>query len=116
MKLIKVAAIALLLAFAPATAAGAQTCTDDPAYCESVENDGAGADTEVSPSADEGVTGGGNAEAGANADAGAGAATAPSGTLPFTGGDVVGIAIIGAAAIGLGALLVRRSKAGHQAT
>jgi hypothetical protein len=36
---------------------------------------------------------------------------APSGELPFTGGDVAGLAIIGAGALGLGAVMVRKSKA-----
>ena len=34
----------------------------------------------------------------------------PSGSLPFTGGDVVGMTVIGAGAIALGTVLVRRSK------
>lgn len=37
--------------------------------------------------------------------------SAPSGELPFTGGDVVGLTIIGAGALGLGTIMVRRSKA-----
>ena len=37
--------------------------------------------------------------------------SAPTGSLPFTGGDVVGITVIGAAALGLGTIMVRRSKA-----
>jgi hypothetical protein len=37
-------------------------------------------------------------------------AAAPSGSLPFTGGDVVGMTIIGAGALGLGTVLVRRTK------
>lgn len=41
--------------------------------------------------------------------------SAPSGTLPLTGGDVVQLAVIGAGAIGLGALLVRRSRASQPA-
>ena len=35
---------------------------------------------------------------------------APSGSLPLTGGDVVGMSIIGAGAIAVGTVLVRRSK------
>ena len=38
------------------------------------------------------------------------AETSPSGTLPFTGGDVAGLVAIGVAALGLGTLLVRRSR------
>lgn len=37
------------------------------------------------------------------------ASTTP-GSLPFTGGDVAGLAIVGAAAAGAGAILVRRSR------
>ena len=33
-----------------------------------------------------------------------------SGSLPVTGGDVLGLTVIGAAAIGTGAVLVRRSR------
>lgn len=39
---------------------------------------------------------------------------AETGTLPLTGGDVVGIAVIGTVALGLGTELVRRSKRAHQ--
>jgi hypothetical protein len=42
--------------------------------------------------------------------AAAAAETAPSGTLPFTGGDVVGMTVVGAAAVGIGAVMVRRSR------
>lgn len=35
---------------------------------------------------------------------------APGGSLPITGGDVAGLAILGAAAVGAGAVLVRRSR------
>jgi hypothetical protein len=37
-------------------------------------------------------------------------ATAPSGSLPFTGGDVAGLAIVGAGAVGAGAVMIRRSR------
>lgn len=37
-------------------------------------------------------------------------ASTSSGSLPFTGGDVVGLAIVGAAAAGAGTILVRRSR------
>ena len=36
---------------------------------------------------------------------------APAGELPFTGGDVAGLALIGVGALGLGAVLVKKSKA-----
>lgn len=35
---------------------------------------------------------------------------APAGELPFTGGDVAGMTLIGAAAVGIGAVMVRRSR------
>jgi hypothetical protein len=35
---------------------------------------------------------------------------APSGSLPFTGGDVAGLVIVGGAALGVGVLMVRRSR------
>ena len=35
---------------------------------------------------------------------------APGGSLPITGGDVAGLAILGAAAVGAGAVLVRRTR------
>ena len=38
------------------------------------------------------------------------AESGPSGTLPFTGSDIVGLVVIGVAALGLGTLLVRRSR------
>jgi hypothetical protein len=38
------------------------------------------------------------------------AATPTSGSLPFTGGDVAGMVVIGAAAVGIGAVMVRRSR------
>ena len=39
---------------------------------------------------------------------------APAGELAFTGGDVLGMTIIGAGALGVGTILVRRSKAAKQ--
>lgn len=72
-----------------------------------------------------GTTGGGTDVLGAESEAptgavsaesgGAAAATAPSGALPITGGDVIGIAAFGAAAVGLGTILVKRSKAARLA-
>ncbi|MEN3273083.1 MAG: hypothetical protein V7636_1844 [Actinomycetota bacterium] len=40
--------------------------------------------------------------------------SAPAGELAFTGGDVLGMTVIGAGALGLGTILVRRSKAAKQ--
>lgn len=37
-------------------------------------------------------------------------APAAQGTLPFTGGDVAGMVLMGAAAVGIGAVMVRRSR------
>ena len=39
--------------------------------------------------------------------------TGPSGTLPFTGADVVELSVIGLGAIGAGTIMVRRSRARH---
>lgn len=50
-------------------------------------------------------------EAGGDDTGAAGAAqTAPTGSLPITGGDAVGLAVIGAAAVATGTVLVRRSR------
>jgi hypothetical protein len=38
------------------------------------------------------------------------ATSAPSGTLPFTGGDVAGLVVVGGAAIAVGTVMVRRSR------
>jgi hypothetical protein len=43
----------------------------------------------------------------------ASSATAPSGSLPFTGGDVAGLVVIGAVAVGAGTLMIRRSRTQH---
>lgn len=40
----------------------------------------------------------------------ASAETAPAGALPFTGGDVAGLVVVGAVAVGAGTVLVRRSR------
>lgn len=37
--------------------------------------------------------------------------TGPSGTLPFTGADVVELSVVGLGAIGVGTIMVRRSRA-----
>jgi hypothetical protein len=65
-----------------------------------------GGSTDVAPGSGESTPVG----APASAENAPTAATAPSGTLPFTGGDVVGMAIIGAGALGIGTVLVKRSK------
>lgn len=82
--------------------------TDDEDVCD---------DTDVLPSESENTptgggtdTGAGDAEGPAGAAAEADAATAPSGALPLTGGDIIGMAAIGAVALGLGTVLVRRSR------
>ena len=36
--------------------------------------------------------------------------SAPTGSLPFTGGDIAGITVIGIGAVGIGTLMVRRSR------
>jgi LPXTG-motif cell wall-anchored protein len=52
----------------------------------------------------------GGGPAGAEGEVLAGAASAPSGSLPLTGADVVQLVAIGVAAIGVGSVLVRRSR------
>ncbi|HYD11102.1 MAG TPA: LPXTG cell wall anchor domain-containing protein [Acidimicrobiales bacterium] len=105
-------------------------CDEAPVECiydeDVVDSDGPGGtddevncdEAEVLPDSSENTPGGpagvevpagGPAQAEVS-PAGAAAQQAPSGSLPLTGGDVVGMAIIGALAVGLGALLVRRSK------
>lgn len=107
MKLISrvaVAGVALLAVFLPLASAGAQECT--PPYCNPSVPTGGGdvlANSEEKP---------------ADLVQPAAAQAAPSasaGELAFTGGDVVGMTIIGAGALGLGTILVRRSKAAKQA-
>lgn len=58
----------------------------------------------------EAETGGGGEVAAGGAETGAAGAAAPSGTLPVTGGDIAGLALIGAGAVAAGAVLVRRSR------
>jgi hypothetical protein len=62
---------------------------------EGTSSPGGPAGAEVLPSSDE---------------APAAAESAPSGTLPFTGGDVVGMPAIGLGAVAVGTVLVRRSR------
>lgn len=47
---------------------------------------------------------------GNDAGAAAGVETAPSGSLPITGGDVVGLVVMGGAALAIGGALVARSR------
>ena len=115
----KLAASAVLVfALSSAAAVQAKDCSGDR-YCspDTPTNPAtdSGTDTDVSP---------GSAEAPATGTETDGApagelpisdelpatAEAPSGSLPITGSDVVGIAAIGAAALGLGTVLVRRSR------
>lgn len=129
--IIKLAAIALLLfGLVPAVSAGAQaTCEQD--YCAPTDNEGPGTDEGAEGGSTDNSGGGAEVDAGGAEDAGgaatpgsgantvgggagAGAATAPSGALPITGSDIVGIAALGAVAVALGALLVKRSKAARQ--
>lgn len=110
MKLISrlaVAGVALLAVFLPLASAGAQeqpsTCS--PPYCNPQVPTGGGdvlANNEEKPAA---------LEQPAAAEA---PRSAPAGELAFTGGDVVGMTVIGAGALGLGTILVRRSKAAKQ--
>lgn len=99
------------LALSTGTAA-AQICTASD--CDKTTSGGSELGTGVKSSPG-GETGGlpGEAEpgvAGENETVGEAAQAAPEGTLPFTGGDVAGLVLIGGAAVGAGALLLRRSK------
>ena len=141
---LKVAASALLVfTLFPAVAAHAQTDCARADYCNPDTPDSGGSDEGSSgqpggvivggPAGEETSRGGAGGAAGEDgaevlgaeseaptdadavgAEAGAAAATAPSGSLPITGGDVVGIAALGAVAVGLGTVLVKRSKAARQ--
>ena len=95
-----VIALAVFLPVAPAFAGGPD-CT--PPYCnpDVPKDNGAVLGTEASKPA--------VAELPAEA-----AKPAPAGELAFTGGDVLGMTIIGAGALGVGTILVRRSKAAKQ--
>jgi hypothetical protein len=89
--------------------------TDDNDDESDDDGDVLGGDTEDNPTGGEtvGVPGGveaGTATVGGGAGAGAGAATAPSGSLPLTGGDVLGLTAMGAAALAVGGAMVRRSR------
>jgi LPXTG-motif cell wall-anchored protein len=107
----KVAALAVLLVglVLPAAAAGAQQTYPAPAAPEvQSSNDAPPVVDDGEVLAEEEVRDGG-AVLGVEDVAGT-SDEAPSGALPLTGGDVVGLAAIGAAAVGIGALLVRRSR------
>ena len=110
MKIIsKLAALGVLLfALFPAVAAGAVDCASDP-YCnpDTPAVDSGGSDTDVLPAEAEAEDEGTGAE---TTGGPAAAETAPSGSLPFTGTDVAGIAVLGAVAVGVGVVMVRRSK------
>lgn len=126
----KVAALAaMLLVLVLPTAAGAQTYPgpsspdlpptdtptgggDDGDVLGDDEEQGGGVVGGPSTADNDGVLGDGTVGAPATAEVSGG--TAPSGSLPITGGDVVGLALIGGAAVGAGALLVRRSRSLHR--
>ena len=97
-----VAALAVYLPVAPAFAGG--EC--QPPYCnpEVPKDNGAVLGTEAEKPAVVELP----VEAARNE------APAPAGELAFTGGDVLGMTIIGAGALGVGTILVRRSKAAKQ--
>ena len=84
--------------------AGAQQCTADEDYCTPETPNGAEVDAGAEVLPEEVV-----APTGAPAQAEV-PAEAPSGSLPLTGGDVLGMSVIGAGAIAVGTVLVRRSK------
>jgi hypothetical protein len=86
----------LFASFLPMAAAHAETCT--PPYCNPEPRGGVLPNEEERPASVDVPRG----------DDG------PSGELAFTGGDVVGLTVIGAGALGIGTLLVRRSKAAKQ--
>jgi len=102
-----VAGVAVLAAYAPLAPAGAEDCK--PPYCNPHVPTDSGAvlgneqeKPAVQPASEEQP-----AEAARND-------SAPSGELAFTGGDVLGMTVIGAGALGVGTILVRRSKAAKQ--
>jgi len=93
--------------------ASAQACTAGDDYCTPPNVDDNGA--EVEPGDSEAPTGGpidvevptgGPAQVETQPQP----AAAPTGGLPLTGGDVLGMAGIGAGAVAIGTVLVRRSK------
>jgi LPXTG-motif cell wall-anchored protein len=87
--------------------ASAQQCRVDDDYCNPDTPEVDSSDEEVLP--EEIVAKPAQAEIPEEAAVPA-SQEAPSGSLPLTGGDVVGMSIIGAGAIAVGTVLVRRSK------
>ena len=87
--------------------ASAQQCKVDDDYCNPDTPEVDDSDAEVLP--EDVVAKPAQAEIPEEAAVPA-AQEAPSGSLPLTGGDVVGMSIIGAGAIAVGTVLVRRSK------
>jgi hypothetical protein len=101
-----VAGIAVLAAYLPLAPAGAQeqSCAD-PSYCNPIvptDSGGVLGNEQEKPAAGQLPS-----EAARND-------SAPSGELAFTGGDVLGMTIIGAGALGIGTILVRRTKTAKQ--
>jgi len=96
-----------------------ESATGDEVECNEVRGGGAESGEGVLDSS-EGAPG--SAETDATGGAGEGESpaaaqqTAPSGSLPITGGDVVGMTIIGAGALAVGTVLVRRSRKSAAAT
>lgn len=84
-----------------------------PAEGESPTGGPGGGDTGalggVAPASSEAASPGGVAAGGEQAVGGA-AAAAPSGALPVTGGDLAALVMIGAGAVAVGSVLVRRSR------
>ena len=102
-----VAGIAVLAAYAPLAPAGATETCEAP-YCNPhvpTDNGAVLGNEEEKPAVQ---------PAAAELPAEAAQNSAPSGELAFTGGDVLGMTIIGAGALGVGTILVRRSKAAKQ--
>lgn len=108
---------ALMLAAPVAAHADDQTCTEagssDAPYCSPATQDQGSTDVRPATAENGGGStgsGGGTDVSPASAKVSPAAATAPSGSLPFTGGDVVGLTVIGAGALALGTIMVSRSK------
>jgi hypothetical protein len=85
--------------------------TDDTTVCDEAEVMPNEAEQGGGPTGGPATVEGTSTEAApASAEVSPAAAAAPSGTLPFTGGDVIGMTVIGAGAVALGSILVLRSK------
>jgi hypothetical protein len=117
-KAVAAGALLLVVLFGASTSAHAKTACDTPYCSPDTPNAGASDDANVLPSeTDQGVSTSGGGPAAVEtpavtpaADTAPAVSTAPSGSLPFTGGDVVGMAVIGFGALALGTLMVLRSK------